>query len=221
MISVNPFKYGDALAIDDMTVDGDTVSGLVQIKEVRKPVAIALFADDVPIYFARAIKSTGHSLAAGGGRVVGQFTLRGLRTAYGIADTISLKCGRSGKRLYQFPKSYHETIISPPEIRYVSVSELVQELDTTRVNCLDEIMPAVIEFYRRHGRRRFIEAVYLMFLKRMPESHICEEKLFDETELSNSLLSYMREVCESDEARRQVLGGIPGPTSEAFTFNVE
>ncbi|WP_010515984.1 hypothetical protein [Komagataeibacter oboediens] len=220
MMTVNPFKYAAVAAVRDMSIDGDVMTLTVCFETPDKPVALALFAGDVPISYVRVVCDPAVSSTVADGKSYGRAVISGIRTAYGLNDTPVLQCARSGRTLFTLPVPHDETMSAKPPVRHMSVSDLVLELDPGHLSSIDDLVPYAVEFYKEKGKNCFIDTVYHMFLKRGPAAGFEQKRTFDEKNLPRSLRRFLNDVYDSKEARKFWIRRIPGPASDDFSFRL-
>lgn len=223
MMNVNKFKYTEAKKLSDCVVYDNHIEATVCFLNKNKPLSLALFAGSVPISYIKAFSDPVISASIADGQSYSRIILTGIREAYGLHDRPTIQCALSGNKLFQLPLIQEENtteIKVNNENNQISILDLVLELDQGRLSNIEDILPYAINFYNEKGKNSFIESVYQMFLKRHPEPNVYQSTNFDENNISRSLLDFIIQTYESEEARRFYIRRIPGPNSDDFLFRL-
>lgn len=220
MIKVSPFRYADAVSVSNVSVSNGLIRLDVALLRADRPAAIALMAGAVPINYTRVVVNQTHPLTTNDRSIIENVVIGGGRIAYALDDKPTVKCAKSGKTLCVLPPLDNDNVAEQPQMRRLPLAEFLLELDPGHISDLASLLPEAVKFYQRHGKDRFIDAVYQSFLKRRPEPGMPEQKHFEEENLSESLYHFMVEVFNSDEARQFYIRRIPGPNSSDFLFRI-
>lgn len=218
MTAINPYKYTEATSVRDVIIDNDVIRLTTCFLIPNKPVALSLFSGSVPISYVRVMSDPIFSSTIADGKFYGRAVISGVPLAYGLDDTPTVCCAKSGKILFRFPIQKNETPFGKNAPKMVSVSDLILELDSCKLSSIEDLLPYAVQFYLKKGKSLFIDNTYQMLLRRRPEPGLSQRKVIDENNLSEALLHFMKETYESDEAQQYYIRRIPGPMSDDFLF---
>lgn len=208
-----------AVAHFKLVSTSDGATGYAAPERGDAPCLIVLTADDRPIVHVRAVR---HSLEAAKADLRGGwcgFRAPGLAEAFAIGDRVSLKCGVSGKVLADVP--FSEGLLSvKPTTEILTVSDLREHAHRDEVcDDLDLLIPIAVAHLKQHGARRFVEAVYLTFLRRWPDVSAAELPRAPGTD-QERVEAYLELVTGSEEYANLGHGHYPGPYHPTFRFDL-
>lgn len=205
-----------AIAEFSAEIVDDAMQGFAAPKTGLLPCVVGLFAGDTAISFARA---TSFSEATEIRMGWCGFRLPGLAQAVALEGEVQLRCGVTNAVLLR-PVVDITTV--ERKTRIVEQISLTEFLSGVRAQeAFPEIGQLAIfgyEHMRRHGGQSFLFAAYQTLLEREPDAATISSWSSEGLGVDD-IETYLADIVESDEFRRQAVKALPGPFQAGFKFD--